>query len=146
MITRRSMGLKKAFITGVGSGVPHEGMDGVYVYVFLGGEASKHTSSEYRSSWRRTNCINFSSSTGREKEPLIRCMIGNIVLISESAKPVLTCVKRLPACRMHIFHFSSELFKTVLLPPANLSTPFLSSNISYPSSCQDVSVSAAGSV
>jgi hypothetical protein len=38
MITRRSMGLKKAFLTGFGSGVPHEGMDGVYVYIFLGGK------------------------------------------------------------------------------------------------------------
>jgi hypothetical protein len=44
----------------------------------------------------------FSSSTGRENKPLIRCMIGNIVLISESAK---TCfdLREETACRMYNF-------------------------------------------
>jgi len=37
MITRRSMGLKKAFLTGFGSGVPHEGwMASMFIFSWEG--------------------------------------------------------------------------------------------------------------
>ena len=61
------MGLKKAFFSlAFDSGVPHEGMDGVCVYVFLGGKPPSILSPESRSSWRRDQLSQLSAAAQPE--------------------------------------------------------------------------------